>query len=252
MHFNLPKASRISASIKAYNQKTQLPYITQSFGMSLDGKIATVTGDSKYISGPISRNFVHQLRHQHDGILVGIQTVLIDHPLLTTRLPNQIGKDAHRIILDSDLRIDLSEPILHLQSAASTIIVHRATVDPLKAQKLRDLGVVLLPIHTNNRYLEIPIVLQKLYQLGIRSILVEGGSTVHYEFLKSRLVQSIYATLSPIIIGGDSAKSAVGGEGFLTLSEAPKLQIQSIRQYGVDYIIHAIPKEATNDSISNH
>ena len=104
------------------------PWITLSFGMSLDGKIATRKGDSKYITGQEARGFVHHLRHRHDGILVGIQTIINDHPLLTTRLDSIRGKDAHRIVLDSQLRISLDEPMLHQLSEAKTVVVAKANL----------------------------------------------------------------------------------------------------------------------------
>lgn len=238
----LVKTSRIQPKMKAVNHTQQIPYITLSFGMSLDGKIATITGDSKYISGLESRAFVHQLRHQHDGILVGINTIFIDHPSLTTRLPHLPSKDAHRIILDSNCRIDLAEPILSLSSKAKTILVCKADGNPTKQAELTKLGVLVVPIETTSSSLPLELVLPRLFQLGIRSILVEGGSTIHFSFLKSGFVHQIFATLSPIIIGGETAKSAVGGKGFETLKESPKLNILSIKKYGSDYVIHATIK----------
>lgn len=238
-YLQLGKTSRIQPKMKQVNLTQKIPYITLSFGMSLDGKIATVTGDSKYISGPVSRAFVHQLRHQHDGILVGINTIMIDHPSLTTRLHNQPANDAHRIILDTNCRIDLGEPILHLTSKAKTILVCKASANPDKQNELRKKGVIVVAIQTAASSLPLDVVLPCLFQMGIRSILVEGGSTIHFSFLKSGYVHQLYATLSPIIIGGDLAKSAVGGAGFETLKESTKLDILSIKKYGQDYVIHA-------------
>ncbi len=238
----LVKTSRIQPKMKQVNLSEQIPYITLSFGMSLDGKIATVTGDSKYISGPESRVFVHQLRHQHDGILVGINTILIDHPTLTTRLPHPPSNDAHRIILDTNCRIDVEEPILKLSSQAKTIVVCKAGVNLPKQNELKQRGVQVVTIETTASTLPLELVLPRLYQMGIRSILVEGGSTIHFSFLKSGYVHQLYATLSPIIIGGERAKSAVGGAGFETLKESAKLDILSIKKYGLDYVIHATVK----------
>ncbi|MDP2426011.1 MAG: RibD family protein [bacterium] len=238
---NLKPTSKRSQSIKSYNERTSLPYIRLSFGMSLDGKIATYTGDSKYISGPESRQFVHRLRHNSDAILVGINTILIDHPSLTTRLTNQVGKDAHRIILDSTCRIDPYEPLLLQTSNARTIVVTKLNSHPQKISALRKQGILVLEIECTSSTLPLLEVLSQLYQMGIRSILVEGGSTVHFSFIRDHLFQELYATISPLIIGGEQAKGAVGGQGFQTLNESMKLHIKSIKHVGKDYIIHAIP-----------
>ena len=243
INYMLKPTSRRTKLIKSYNESTSLPYIRLSFGMSLDGKIATYTGDSKYISGPESRQFVHRLRHNSDAILVGINTILTDHPSLTTRLSNQVGKDAHRIILDSSCRIDLFEPILMQTSNASTIVVTKKNSDPQKINSLRQQGILVLEIECASAMLPLTEVLQSLYLMGIRSILVEGGSTVHFSFIRDQLFQELYATLSPLIIGGDTAKGAVGGQGFQSLKDAIKLHIKSIKHIGKDYIIHAIPEK---------
>ena len=140
------------------------PFITLSFGMSLDGKIATRTGDSKYISSPATREFVHELRHLHQGILVGIRTVQLDHPLLTTRLASGKGKDAHRIILDSKFAIDVNEPILSLKSEAKTWIVTKANQDRNKINHLLSLGVVVLEDSTAGPHIDLPWLMQTLSQ----------------------------------------------------------------------------------------
>jgi len=218
-----------------------LPYVTLSFGMSLDGKIATRTGESKYISGPEARAFVHELRNRHDGILVGINTILADHPKLTTRLVSGTGRDAHRIILDSRLRIHLDEPVLHLRSAAKTILVSRTDADPVLRTALEEAGAVVIGVadpHTSEGLRE---ALARLKAMGIGSILVEGGSSVHFTFIANGLFDRLYATVSPVLIGGETAKSAVGGAGFASLSEAATLSFVGWTKVGPDYVIEAVP-----------
>jgi diaminohydroxyphosphoribosylaminopyrimidine deaminase/5-amino-6-(5-phosphoribosylamino)uracil reductase len=218
------------------------PYVTLSFGMSLDGKIATRTGDSKYISGQKSRTFVHQLRNSHDAILVGINTVMIDHPLLTTRLKGQ-SKDPIKVVLDSDLKIDLNEPILSQLNHAKTIIFTRKSVDFDKVRKIMEQGHEVISLDTDKKPLDLKRVLQILKEKGIHSMLVEGGSTIHFSFIESGLFDRLFSTISPIIIGGVTAKSAVEGVGFETLKESCKLDFNKVIKRGSDYIIKATPRK---------
>ncbi|MCK7487578.1 MAG: RibD family protein [Bacillus subtilis] len=239
-------------AIWRHTETSDLPYISLSFGMSLDGKIATRTGDSKYISGPQSRQFVHRLRNRHRAILVGINTILIDHPSLTTRLTNKTGRNPHRIVLDSTLKIPLNEPILARRDESATIIVTRKDSSLTKKQQLRDLGAIVIEIDDPASPLNLREALRKIRDLGIDSILVEGGSTIHFSFLKERLFQRLYATISPIIIGGDAAKSAVGGEGFATLKESQHLEFIQIHQAGRDFVFEAIPRAIHKPRRNHH
>jgi diaminohydroxyphosphoribosylaminopyrimidine deaminase / 5-amino-6-(5-phosphoribosylamino)uracil reductase len=232
-------------AIWLHSKASLTPYVSLSFGMSLDGKIATRTGDSKYISGPQSRQFVHRLRNRHRAILVGINTIEIDHPSLTTRLTNKTGRNPHRIVLDSTLKIALDEPILARRDESLTILITRKDSSEVKKQQLRERGAVIIEITDPSAPLNLQEALLKVRELGIDSILVEGGSTVHFSFLKHRLFQRLYATISPLIIGGDAAKSAVGGEGFATLKEAQHLDFVKIHQAGRDFIFEAIPFPAS-------
>lgn len=222
-----------------YAQQTHLPFICLSFGMSLDGKIATHTGESKYISGEQSRQFVHRLRHRYAAILVGINTVLIDNPSLTTRFKSKRGKDAHRIIFDSQLRFPLNSKMIQQPSNAKTIIVTTHQSDVHKKKLLEAQGVIIIEIEQSQPTLNLKEALTKLYALGIDSILVEGGGTIHFSFIESGYFNRIYATISPLIIGGDKAKSSVGGVGFASLSDATKLTFHALHHAGKDIIIEA-------------
>lgn len=226
----------------------ELPKVTLSFAMSLDGKIATRTGDSKYISGSESLAFVHGLRNQHDGILVGIQTVLIDDPTLTTRFIKTDKKDAERIILDSTLKIPLFAKILHLDSSANTHIFTLASSSKEKIKALKNLSIKVYTAKEKDGRLDLHDVLKQLKRANIHSVLVEGGSTVHASFITENLFDEIYATIAPIIIGGTEAKTPVGGKGFSTLIESRKLQFLKTIPAGNDLIIHAknIYKEGEN------
>ncbi len=225
-----------------FSRKHKKLYIFNSFGMSLDGKIATYTGDSKYISNSISRQMVHSLRDYADGILVGINTIEIDHPLLTTRLDNKKGKDANRVILDSKLRIDLKEPILKLDSKAKTYIVTLKGNSKAKINALTKLGAIVVEVKAKNKQIDLNDMANKLYKLGFKRLLVEGGSTVHFSFYQEKLVQYSFVTISPLIIGGASAKTAVGGQGFAKLKDAIKLSSFQVYNYGSDIVLASKPQ----------
>lgn len=220
------------------------PWITLSFGMSLDGKIATRKGDSKYITGQEARGFVHHLRHRHDAILVGIQTVMNDHPLLTTRLTTIQGKDAHRIVLDSQLRISLDEPMLHQVSDAKTILVAKANVaDQSKVDQLSSMGVIVLLDPYQSKRIHLPWLMKQLLKLNIRSVMVEGGGTVHESFIRQQYVDRIYAQISPMLIGGKKAKTPVEGLGFALLKDATRVAFSNHFKLGQDIIIVSTKQE---------
>jgi riboflavin-specific deaminase-like protein len=218
----------------AWINTTKTPWITLSYGMSLDGKIATYTGDSKYITGPLARQLVHQLRHTHDAILVGSQTVLMDHPLLTTRLD---GIEAHqpiKVILDSSASIDLNEPLLN---QGKTIIVCKASANKEKIQALTDKGVTVLQDLSSNNGIDLTWLMGALWSQDIHSVLVEGGGTIHFSFIESGLFNRIYSQISPIIIGGKDAKTPVEGQGFDTLKNATHVAYLKHWTMGQDIII---------------
>lgn len=219
------------------------PFVTLSWGMSLDGKIATTTGDSKYISGSESRRFVHQLRTEHEAILVGINTVLQDDPLLTVRLAS--GRNPHRIILDSDLRFPLDAQMLSIKDGYSkTIIVTSQREELSKKSLLQSKGATIIEVNKKGDYLDLSSLMTQLYEIGVHSLLVEGGGTVHFSFLKEGFVQRIYATVSPLLIGGTNAKTSVSGQGFATLGEAFRLKPFIVHQLGDDIILESTPIKA--------
>jgi riboflavin-specific deaminase-like protein len=221
-------------------QQKQTPWITLSYGMSMDGKIATHTGDSKYITGPEARQVVHQLRHTHDAILIGINTVQMDHPLLTTRLDSFQGENPIKIILDSHLQIDLEEGLL--SQGTPTILVCKADAPADKVNRLRQRGVNVLIDSSISKGIDLPWLLTSLFALGIHSILVEGGGTIHFSFIQNRLFNRIYAQISPLLIGGKDAKTPVEGEGFSSLKNAIYVAYSKYWQIGHDILLKAEQK----------
>lgn len=190
--------------------KKQRPFISLKYAMTLDGKIAAHSGDSKWITGEKARTFAHRLRKQHDAILVGIGTVLEDDPELTTRMVK--GKNPIRVILDSRLRISLMAACLN--SAANTIIFTGMNCDAFKFEVLNALpNVEVIKLPLVNDKLEIYDVLNVLSKHGITSVLVEGGSEIHGAFKDAGCADRIYAFIAPKIIGGKKAFTAIGGNG---------------------------------------
>jgi riboflavin-specific deaminase-like protein len=215
------------------------PWITLSYGMSLDGKIATYTGDAKYITGPLARQVVHQLRHTHDAILVGSQTVSVDHPLLTTRLDEVEGHQPIKVILDSSASIDLIEPLLH---QGKTILVCKASAAKQKLNALNELGVTVLQDPSLKKGIDLHWLLGALWSQDIHSILVEGGGTIHFSFIENGLFNRIYSQISPILIGGKDAKTPVEGQGFDALKNATHVAYLRHWTLGQDIIIKSGPK----------
>lgn len=223
------------------NTSQDMPFIAQSFGMSLDGKIATRTGDSKYITGKEVLTLIHQLRHRYQAILVGINTVLLDHPQLTTRLKNGQGHSPIRIILDTHLRIAFDEPLVN-NAESSTWIVTSSHADPSKVHAFKNKGATIIQVPLAGDHLDLRMALITLKRLGIHSVLVEGGATIHGALIDARLTHRVYASISPIIIGGEDAKTPIAGQGFATLLDSLRLRFIHIKTYGDDVFITATIK----------
>ena len=222
--------------------QTNTPYITIKAGMSIDGKIATKSGDSKWITSSMSRQDAHHLRHEHDGILVGINTILQDNPLLTTRRP-QGGINPIRIILDTELNIPLSANVVQDQSA-KTIVFTGSQIKCDKRRELEKLGVTI--ISQDQRTISLQQVLQTLAEQQVTSILVEGGSDIQASFITENRFQQIITYIAPKIIGGRNAVPFVGGAGLEYVKCGKPLQFTEITRLGPDIKITAKPVKGEN------
>jgi riboflavin-specific deaminase-like protein len=209
---------------QAKYRKTGLPLVTLKFAQSLDGKIATVTGDSKWISGPSSLRFAHRLRNIHDAILVGVETIIRDDPRLTVRLVK--GKNPRRIIADSRLRIPLGRGVLGKRSAPSTIIATTSLSDQRKANRIRSAGADVWYIRKDRAdHVDLRHLLQGLGKVDIRSVLVEGGSKMLSSFLRRRLVDYLVVVIAPKIVGkGINAIGPAASRRWDSLISAPSLR----------------------------
>lgn len=212
------------------------PYVTLKMAMTLDGKIATESGDSKWITNPQSRAYGHQLRQRMDAILVGVDTVIADDPELTVRLSEIIEpSNPIRVVLDSRLRIPISSKLLDLTKADTWIFTTEQHDSDVKKQ-LEAKGVKVW-VTSGSKRVNLSDMLTILGREGVLSLLVEGGSEVHASFLQESLVQEVCAFIAPKILGGINSKSAVGGESPSMMSEAVNLEGISMERFGDDLCI---------------
>ncbi|AFS83537.1 2,5-diamino-6-(ribosylamino)-4(3H)-pyrimidinone 5'-phosphate reductase [Candidatus Nitrosopumilus sediminis] len=201
------------------------PYVILSAAISIDGKIATRTGNSNLSS---SEDFVrlHKLRTKVDGILIGKNTVMKDNPLLTVRYTK--GKNPIRIILDSKGEISTKSKILQTSNKIPTIIATSKQITKTNLQKLNKFPVEV--IITGEKSVNIKSLLKKLAEKKIRTILVEGGGIVNWEFVKQNIFDELIITISPFLVGGKNAISLIQGDGFDKISKSPNLQLKSIKR----------------------
>jgi len=216
---------------------TGLPYVTLKSATSLDGKIATVTGESKWITGEEARKDVHRFRHSHDAILVGVNTVIKDNPSLTTRLKAG-GKNPVRVVLDNTLRTPLDSRIVN-DEAAETMIMTGARAEPERIKQFTERGIKVIKLETEQ--VEIHDMLKKLGDRAITSVYVEGGAEVHGSFLKEKAFQQVIAYIAPKLLGGKNAPAAYGGAGIARLEDTISLDIKDVKQIGQDIRIIAEP-----------
>ena len=211
------------------------PFIVLKAAMTLDGKIATATGQSKWITNETSRAYGYKLRDIYDGIMVGINTVIEDNPMLTARVDG--GKNPIRIVVDSSLRIDINANVVQDKSA-KTIIATTDKADKDKILKLQaqDVDVIVVDKDENDK-VDIEKLLDILGQQNICSILVEGGATLSGSFVAKKLVDKVYFFIAPKIIGGKEAKTPVSGTGILNLQEALTLKDIKIEKLEEDILI---------------
>jgi diaminohydroxyphosphoribosylaminopyrimidine deaminase/5-amino-6-(5-phosphoribosylamino)uracil reductase len=205
---------------------TGRPFVTAKFATSLDGKIGTRSGESRWISGEESRQHAHRLRHQHDAILVGINTVIADDPELTTRLDGGDVRQPIRIVVDSQLRIRQSAKVV----GPNTLI---ATTKPGRVGLAE---VLKLPGTTEGR-VSLPALLDELGKRNLLSLLVEGGGEVHAAFFAEGLVDKLYVYLAPTLIGGRDAPGPLGGSGIEHLADAARLRDVDVARLGEDLLI---------------
>ncbi|KXZ21957.1 bifunctional diaminohydroxyphosphoribosylaminopyrimidine deaminase/5-amino-6-(5-phosphoribosylamino)uracil reductase [Bacillus nakamurai] len=219
--------------------RTGLPYVTLKAAASLDGKTATKTGDSKWITSEAARLDAQQYRKSHQSILVGAGTVKADNPSLTCRLP-ETPKQPVRVVLDTKLSIPETANVIS-DRAAPTWIFTANGADEEKKNRLAALGIKIFTLETDR--IHIPEVLGILAENGIMSVYVEGGASVHGSFVKEGCFQELHFYFAPKLIGGTLAPSLISGEGFQSMKDVPHLQFTQITQIGPDIKLTAKPQD---------
>lgn len=210
------------------------PRVILNAAMSLDGKIATSTGESR-LSSPEDLRRVHRLRVSVDGIMVGLRTILVDDPRLTVRFHR--ARKLRRIILDSNARTPLDAYVIRTALETPTIIAVTSRAADGRTRALRNAGVTVLKCGSGP-LVSLPILLRRLKQMGIESVLLEGGGQLNWSMLSKRLVDEISVAISPTILGGARAVTLVEGEGFESIGKAVELRLLSSKRYGRDLVLH--------------
>lgn len=213
---------------------TKNPFVVLKTAMSLDGKIATRTGESKWITSEKSRLEVHNLRNKLSAIMVGVNTVIKDNPELTCRIEN--GNDPIRIIVDSTLKIPMDSKVLQNKDNKTIIATtKRANINSMQELLKKNIQVII--IEEKNGQVDLSELIKKLGELGIDSILLEGGSTLNYSALEENIVDKVMVYIAPKIIGGESSKTPVGGRGIDKLNDAFKLKNIAINILNEDILV---------------
>jgi diaminohydroxyphosphoribosylaminopyrimidine deaminase/5-amino-6-(5-phosphoribosylamino)uracil reductase len=215
--------------------RTGRPYVIAKWAMTLDGRIATAKGESRWISGEESRRRVHELRGRVDGILIGIGTALADDPLLTARPPGP--RTACRIVLDSRLRLPLTSRLVQTAKEVPVLIFHEPEVDAASRQRLERAGCECVALPTSGRTEAIGAILDELGRRRFTQVLVEGGAEILGGFFEAGAVDEAMVFVAPLIVGGRSALGPVGGHGAATLQQALRLARWTVEASGEDWLI---------------
>lgn len=221
--------------------KTKRPYVILKAGMTLDGKIATASGESKWMTGMQSREEVHRLRGEVDAVLIGVGTVLADDPSLTARVGSGLRKLAARqplrIVVDSTLRLPLAAHILSQQRKAKTIIATTHSAPVPRKQALLKRGIEVVTFSSLRGKVSLPTLMRELGKRGVTSLLVEGGGELHAAMLKAKLVQHVRLYVAPALLGGADAKGVIGGKSPARLASALRLRNMTTRSIGEDLVL---------------
>jgi len=215
-----------------------LPFVIAKFAMSLDGKIATKTGDSKWISSEEARRYVHCLRHQVDAIMVGVNTIIADDPYLTARVGKEGGKvekQPLRVVVDSRGRTPLAARVL--QTPGKTLIAATREIEPARARALNQAGAEVLGLPSKDKMVDLGELLRVLGKREVTSLLVEGGGTLFGSLFEQDLVDKVLVFIAPIIIGGREAKSPIEGKGVEKVAQAMSLNRVKVEKLGAAMLI---------------
>jgi riboflavin-specific deaminase-like protein len=228
------------------------PFVTVSYAQTLDGRLATMTGSSQWISGSESLRFAHELRASHDAIMVGVGTVCQDDPRLTVRLVS--GQDPLRVVADCSLRTPLTATVLSAEAASGTVfaVTDDAPADRRAAVRARGATIVELP-RNDDDHVDLNALLTELRGHGVSSLLVEGGATLITALLSARLVNRLAICIAPKVLG--AGIEAVGDLGIRDLDRALTLGDTRVTPYGADLVIEgrvSYPQNTDDERTGDH
>jgi len=237
------EAQRLNQGFFKY-VRTGLPFVAVKYAMTLDGKIATRRGDSRWISGEASRTLVHRLRERADAILTGIGTVLADDPQLTVRLPPEARRPGSlhqplRVVVDSRGRIPATARLLQDEYATRTVVATTEAAASCLRQRLAGTSAEVLALPAQNGRVDLAALMRELGRRGVLNVLVEAGGTLVAALLEHRLVDRVLAFIAPRIVGGACAPSPVGGAGVERMAEAFAARIDRVERIGNDIVVEA-------------
>ena len=223
---------------------TGRPFVTAKWAVSLDGKVATRTGDSRWVSSPEARERVQRLRAVSDAVLVGIGTVLADDPLLTCRVPrpHRAGgrpRTLTRIVLDGSARLPLGSRLVETAAEGPVLVAATAAAPAERLSTLRARGVEVLVLPASEDGVCLEALLDELGRRAMTNLLVEGGPTVFAGFFARQLVDAVVVYLAPKLVGGERAPGALGGEGAAKMAEAVGLDLRAWERVGEDLELRA-------------
>ena len=217
--------------------ETGLPFVYMKYAMSLDGKVATRTGDARWITGEAARYRVHELRNRVDAIMVGSGTVRTDDPELTARLPDGDGRDPLRVVLNTGATLDPQARVFNTDSQAPTWLVVGENCPEENTRRFNSARTEIIRCAVYEGRIGLRAVLKLLGKREVRSVMLEGGPILNAAALEQGLVDKVLCFVAPIVVGGDDASSALGGPGIERMADALRLEDVEIETVGTDVLI---------------
>ncbi|MBW2193246.1 MAG: bifunctional diaminohydroxyphosphoribosylaminopyrimidine deaminase/5-amino-6-(5-phosphoribosylamino)uracil reductase RibD [Deltaproteobacteria bacterium] len=234
------RAKRLNEAFIKYVRRKR-PFVIVKCATTLDGRIATKTGDAKWVSGEASRAYVHKLRHAVDAIMVGINTVKNDDPSLTTRLPGDLsgtnGRDPKRVILDTRLSISENAKVLRLSSDSGTIIVTGGSIPGDKKARIEDQGSSIIESALKNDKIDLDLLMDRLGDREITSLLIEGGGRVIASAFSAGIVDKVIFFFAPKILGGDDGVPVCSGQGPALMKDCIPVKDVRVQRFGDDVMV---------------
>jgi diaminohydroxyphosphoribosylaminopyrimidine deaminase/5-amino-6-(5-phosphoribosylamino)uracil reductase len=220
------------------------PFVTVKGALTLDGWIATRTGNSKWITNEKSRRFVHTLRKRNDAIMVGIDTIIADDPVLLPYLSKSSAPDPVRVIVDTSLRIPSKSRVLDKATSTLTIVASGSNVSTAKRKAIEGQGARVVRCRMKNGQIDLSELLERLAEMSICSVLVEGGAALFSSFVRGRLVDKCYLFLAPKLLGGGDGIPFTRGRGCDIIKDCVGLKVVRVRRFDDDIMVEAYPRKS--------